>query len=221
MNNGLDTAFDATAYVADIYSKGLAFVGRYYRMPTSSYPALGANEAKAITQAGLKIVSLFEYSSGSTGDISDFSPAIGVSHGQIVYAQAVQAGQPANTPIYFAVDWDFDITQSAYAQPIDAYFAGVLQGYQNAAGSSAPIYQIGAYGSGLVCGWLLGNKRITYAWLADSPGWTPSNKPITWNVMQSKGDGSINFNPGGKGSSFDFDQMNSNCGAWTYPLGVS
>jgi hypothetical protein len=162
-------------------------------------------------------VSLFEYSSGYTGNIGDFSSDIGVSHGQTAYQQAIQAAQPANTPIYFAVDWDFDITQSTYAQPIDDYFSGVSQGYQNAAGSGAPIYQIGAYGSGLVCGWLLGNNRIAYAWLAGSPDWTGFNTFTNWNVKQSAGDDSINFNPGSTGSSFDFDQMNPNCGAWTVP----
>jgi hypothetical protein len=220
--NGLDTEFDCTAYVTEIKAKSLSFVGRYYRMPppASLKTPLTASEAKALTQSGLSIVSLFEYLSGANGAIDTLNYNTGVGQGQVAYEQAVGAKQPANTPIYFAVDNDYDITNAAYANPIDDYFRGVSDGYKKAAGTGGAIYQVGVYGSGLVCGWVLQNKRATYAWLAESVDWSGYRSFTDWNIKQSSGDLSMILDPNyepGDDPSFDFDQMNPNCGAWTFP----
>jgi hypothetical protein len=218
MNNGLDTEFDCTAHVASLKSKGLSYVGRYYRMPppASLKTPLTASEAMAITQGGLRIVSLFEYLSGAEGAIDTLNYAAGVTQGRTAYEQAVSAKQPANTPIYFAVDDDYDITDATYGNPIDDYFRGVSDGYKQAAGAGSAIFQVGVYGSGLICGRLLQNKRATYTWLAQSPDWRGYNSFTNWNIKQSPGDdNSINLdpNPNDEGSSYDFDEMDLNCGA--------
>ena len=222
MNNGLDTEFDCTAYVSKIKAKNLAFVGRYYRMPppASKKTPLTAAEAKALTLGGLTIVSLFEYLSGANMAINTLDYAAGVTQGQTAYQQAIAARQPAGTPIYFAVDDDYDITNPTYAAPIDDYFRGVADGYKQAAGNGNPIYQVGGYGSGLVCGWLLQNKRATYTWLAESEAWSGYKSFTSWNIKQGPGDKSLILDPNykpGDDATFDYDQVNANGGGWTYP----
>ncbi|MBE3589264.1 MAG: DUF1906 domain-containing protein [Firmicutes bacterium] len=90
-------------------------------------------EARAITAAGLKIVSVWE-TDPTRPDY--FSFARGRQDGLLALAAARRAGQPAGSAICFAVDYE---PRPADLDRIAAYFRGV-----RAAGGP---YRVGAYGS--------------------------------------------------------------------------
>jgi hypothetical protein len=70
------------------------------------------------------------------------------------------------------------------------YFVDVDRVFRKAAAADPGkgTYEIGAYGSGLVCDFLLGNKLVTYCWLAQSTGW-PNYSEFKdsgkWSLLQS------------------------------------
>src|SRR5262249_46593538 len=139
---------------------------------------LGESEAKAISATGVLLVALWESNSAVSGH---FSYTTGVDEGTSAYKQAMNAGQPANTPIYFAVD--FDCSNLQIAGGINDYFRGIAHGF-DAIGSDNPAYAIGVYGSGNACGWLLSHQRVKYTWLAQSTGWGGYKTFASWNIKQ-------------------------------------
>ena len=178
MTQGIDCALDCTKKVTWLKAAGTEFVGRYYRNSASHFAALTHGEGQALSSAGLAIVALWE----SKSDVLEhFSYAAGVDEGTSAYRQAMTAGQPAGTPIYFAVDFDCSI--SGIAGSVNDYFRGVAHGF-DAIGSGSPSYRIGVYGSGNTCGWLLSHQRVGYTWLAQSRGWGGFQTFGKWNIKQ-------------------------------------
>jgi hypothetical protein len=196
MPTGIDCALDCTSRAGAISAMGVEFVGRYYRLPTSQWTPLRAAERIALSNAGLKVVALWESQSDVLGH---FSHACGVNEGTSAYHQAMLAGQPAGTPIYFAIDFDCDA--SGVAGAVNDYFRGVADGF-SAIGAGNPVYLIGVYGSGDACSWLSGHGRVTYTWLAQSTGWGGYNTFTNWNIKQ----GPVVNQP------FDHDTNNANPG---------
>jgi hypothetical protein len=178
-DGGIDCALDCSKLATDIAGHGLQFVARYYR-GKSKFPALTAKEAVALSSANMKIVTVWESRSDVIGH---FSHSTGVDEGTSAYRQALVVGQPPNTPIYFAVDADFDSEE--IAGPITDYFRGIADGF-NAIGQQSPVYAIGVYGSGLVCSSLLAHGLARFSWLAMSTGWRGSKTFNDWNIKQGK-----------------------------------
>jgi hypothetical protein len=189
MSAGIDCALDCTKKVAWIKANGNDFLARYYRNAASKWTALAANEARAISAAGIAIVALWESNSAVA---EHFSYTTGVDEGTTAYKQAMNTGQPARTPIYFAVDFDCSNLQIAGA--INDYFRGIEHGF-NAIGSDAPAYDVGVYGSGNACRWLLAHQRVSHTWLAQSTGWGGYKTFSSWNIKQGPT----------KSKTFDFD----------------
>ena len=131
--------------------RAISFVVRYLR-------DLGRVEAAALSNAGLRIVSCYEESAGnlSPTNMAYFTRAQGQHDGRRGFTQAHAVGQPADTPVYFAVDTDPDIGQR---QAILNYFQGIADGYNQyladmqAQQKPAVTYAVGVYGSGCVLGW--------------------------------------------------------------------
>jgi hypothetical protein len=178
MDQGIDCATDCSKRLAAIKATGATFVGRYYRLPGSKYDALTAAEAQALSKGMLKIVALWE--SNSTV-LDHFSHSSGVDEGTSAYRQAMAAGQQPRTPIYFAVD--FDCSDAGIAGAVNDYFRGVADGFA-AIGTGNPAYDIGVYGSGNTCGWLLTHGRVTSTWMALSTGWGGFKTFKNWNIKQ-------------------------------------
>jgi hypothetical protein len=178
MSDGIDCALDCTKKAAWIKANGNEFVGRYYRNSASKWTALGANEARSISATGLLVVALWE---GNSAVPEHFSYTTGVDEGTSAYKQAMNTGQPARSPIYFAVD--FDCSNLQIAGSVNDYFRGIAHGF-DAIGSSSPAYTVGVYGSGNACGWLLAHQRVSYTWLAQSKGWGGYNTFTSWNIRQ-------------------------------------
>ena len=178
MSKGIDCALDCTKRAAWIKANGNEFVGRYYRNAGSKWAGLDVDEARAISKAGLLLVAIWE----SRSDVADhFSYTTGVDEGTSAYKQAMNTGQPAGTPIYFAVD--FDCSNLQISGGINDYFRGIAHGF-DAIGSGRPAYTVGVYGSGNACGWLLGHQRVNYTWLAQSRGWGGYKTFTSWNIKQ-------------------------------------
>jgi hypothetical protein len=78
---------------------------------------------------------------------------------------------------------DFDCSNLQIAGAINDYFRGIAHGF-NAIGSNAPAYDIGVYGSGNACGWLLAHQRVNHTWLAQSTGWGGYKSFSSWNIKQ-------------------------------------
>jgi Domain of unknown function (DUF1906) len=198
---GIDCALDCTKRISAIQALNVHFVGRYYRQQGSQYTPLTKPEAQALSKAGFQIVALWESASNHIGH---FSHASGVDEGTSAYHQAMLTGQPARTPIYFAVD--FDAANSEIAGSINDYFRGVTDGFA-AIGSGQPAYDIGVYGSGNTCSWLLSHGRVTSTWMAQSTGWGGFKTFKSWNILQ----GPSRKKP----FDYDTDQANENFGGFT------
>ncbi len=181
MYSGIDSPIDCGKFINEIEAARATFVGRYYRSNTSSWPKLTVSEAKVLSAAGLYIVALWE---GASDHASYFTYSDGVRDAAIAFAEAVQIGQPKDTPIYFAVD--FDANHDEISEQINAYFRGIAAGFQ-AASAGSPFYQVGVYGSGSTCSWLLKNRRVTKTWLALSSGWSGSKDFDNWDIKQATG----------------------------------
>jgi hypothetical protein len=174
---GIDLATDSGRYITELRRAGVSFVGRYYRSPTSRYPALSASEVRLLSSSGIDVVAIWE--SAST-HASYFSYVSGVDDSTSSYHQARLLDQPPGSTIYFAVD--YDASSSDIAGPITAYFTGIAAGF-DAASRGERSYRIGGYGSGRVCRSLLGAKHAACTWLAASRKWA-GGEFSEWNIKQ-------------------------------------
>ena len=176
--NGVDLATDAGQVAHRLKDTGLHFVARYYRKPDSRWPTLSANEAKLISSLGLNLVTVWESHSRHP---SYFTYSRGYYDAASAYNQAKTIGQPPNSAIYFAVDFD---ARGADVIPVDQYFRGVHAGLAAAAGQVRE-YRVGVYGSGAVCDYLKRTRLAEYAWLSNSTAWSGYDSFTDWNIKQS------------------------------------
>lgn len=180
MADGVDVAGDSRPILNCLSAANYEFVARYFAFHTQiPGKILTRAEAEAISAAGLRIVTVWE--NGSPEDPSYFSHDKGVSDGGGAYQAALALGQPAGTPIYFAVD--YDASQADINAPIAAYFQGVNDAFA-ATGAGSPAYSIGVYGSGLVCSSIMAASFATKSWLAAPPAWQGSAGYTGWSIKQ-------------------------------------
>jgi len=144
----------------------ITFIVRYLRDLTRP-------EARAITAAGLQIVSCWQL--GPQQQRPYFTRARGLTDGRRAFTAAQAIGQPANTPIYFAVDYDAFTDQDRAA--VLAYFEGVRDALNQQIANNATSYVIGVYGNGCVLAWCQAQGIVTFFWQAFAPGWC-NNRPI-------------------------------------------
>jgi hypothetical protein len=169
--SGVEADGDMTRHIPCIQQlqdqgRPITFVQRYLR-------DLRPPEVAALKNAGFRIVSCFE-ENPSDPPIAFFTRARGQRDGWRAFAQAQAAGQPAGTPIYFALDLD---PAPGQRQLVLDYFQGVRDGgrqyladmkSQNKPGVR---YAIGVYGSGCVLEWCQAQGFATFFWQAFAPGW--------------------------------------------------
>lgn len=173
MSRGISTNV-SVAGLADCLRLGnIAFVCRYYSTTTGMpQKRLTPAEAKALMDQGINLVAIYE--DGPTNP-DYFKDKRGERDGLHAHRYAVELGQPEDSAIYFAVDYDAtaDETHGVIAQ----YFKDVREGLAAAAGGT-PRYRIGVYGSGQVCAHIKETLGIArYAMLAESHGWAGHDYP--------------------------------------------
>ena len=165
---GIDANVSLKNVGACLKQNGFGFVMRYYSAGSNS-KNLTKPEAQALVGAGLLLGVVFE----STAKRSLSGNAAGVADGKSAHDSAAnKIGQPAGSPIYFAVDFD---ATPAEIPTIVEYFKGVHDGLKQANGGTAR-YQVGVYGSGLTCTKLLANNLVTFTWLTESMGFNGSKQ---------------------------------------------
>lgn len=206
MVRGIDCALDCRNRAAPIQAAEVAVVGRYYRWPTSKYKTLDHEEALMLSQSGLEILALWEWNSN---ELSNFGYRNGVDQGSSAFNQALKAHQPPGTPIYFAVDDDYDT--AAIAGTISDYFRGVSDAFALLS-AGGPTYRIGVYGSGLTCDWLVAHSQVTHTWLAHAPKWRGATSFQMWNVKQNHQDFGIEGLTAPR--DYDGDDVNADAGAF-------
>ena len=184
---GIDLPIDARDVSLELKGSRLDFVGRYYRDPTSRWPALSAAEAQLVSSSGMKLVALWEFHSHRR---DYFSYASGYADAAAAYRQAKAIGQPAGSAIYFAVD--FNASQPDITGPVDQYFRGIAAGL-TATGGQNPEYRVGVYGSGAVCDYLKRAGLAEYAWLSNSTAWAGYDSFADWNIRQGKRSPDLSF----------------------------
>ena len=138
MSQGLDANNNLTDYAGHLADLGFNFVGRYIN-PGKAEPLTTA-EINALTAHDIYAVSIWEQ--GSPTSPLYFQTDRGVSDGDAAVTAAQSIGQPAGTPIYFAVDYD---ASPGDLPSIASYFSAVHQRVRSAG------YFVGVYGSGIVC----------------------------------------------------------------------
>lgn len=127
---GIDTAARITADQAlAMKAAGYDFAGRY--LVPSGWKALTKQEAKDLTDAGLKILAVWE----TTADRTKGGAAAGASDGAMALKCAQKIDMPTSGIIYFAVDF------GAQAGDMDA-----IEAYLQAARANTEQYEIGVYG---------------------------------------------------------------------------
>src|SRR5260370_30493232 len=115
---GIDTASDTTAQAGclakpstTINGAALKFVCRYYDNFHHSTHHLSTTEARALSAVGLRIVSIWESPRKSASVGAEVWPTVssyftedwGTQDGFDAFTFAAKLGQPADSPVYFAV----------------------------------------------------------------------------------------------------------------------
>lgn len=134
--------------IADMKAAGVTFVCRYlsYVNNLTQVKLLTTNEAKVLSDAGIEIVSNYEWYANRATE----GAASGEQDAHIAASQHAACGGPATRPIYFSVDADVDGAQVA------DYFRGVASVIGKA--------RTGAYGSYRVLKYLFDMGLISYGW---------------------------------------------------------
>lgn len=213
MATGIDTATNTENVIQCLKDNGVTFVCRYYAV-VNTWKRLTLSEAQALSNAGLYIVSVWQ--EGGNG-ASYFTYAQGRSDGKAAFSMAANTfNQTANTPVYFAVDFD---AVSSEKQSILDYFTGVRQGYydyleeQRQFGEPQNPYYIGVYGSYWVLDWCKAQGITTYFWQAFPAGWSGGQNGTDWpgfNLRQRSNDETM------CGILIDRDDSSGNGGGWKY-----
>lgn len=149
---GVDYSFSRPSPIC-LYSNGKRFACRYLSYDTNT-KNLTHSEALSLSSAGLWIVCNWE--AVADGALNGYSE--GVRAATHARALAVPAGQPADRPIYFSMD--FDATTSELSES-RAYFEGVAD--------TIGIARVGVYGGYNTIDYFQRNKIArwfwqTYAW---------------------------------------------------------
>lgn len=150
---GCDYAYGRPA-PATLRASGLHFAARYYG--GSPDKDLTRSEARELSSGGVYIVSAWE----SSGTEALGGEQAGQRVGELAGKQAHQIGQPAGSPIFFAVD--FDVLPSQLST-VEAYIRGASVALE------AHRYHAGAYGSYLLCEHL---AAAGVHWLWQTSAWS-------------------------------------------------
>lgn len=171
----IDTNSNCTDKTDVLRAKGVTAVGRYYRIVHPEW-ALTKAEAQKLSAAGQKLFTVYE----DTGHNLTLTAAQGKADGQNALEQATEVGQPAGTPIYFALEGLPNGYVESDLPAIRKYFNGV----QQAIGSK---YELGVYSNGLVCETLLDEGICGYTWLSASKAFAGTRdfyRSGRWNLAQ-------------------------------------
>jgi len=194
-------AFDADQDVSGVVPRakavGIAAAARYLKN-------LSAAEVRALSAAGIKIISIYE----STARRALDGAMAGRMDGEHAVTQAKGLGQPAGSAIYATVDFDAVPLQIPTVLSYLAYFRAAL----------GNAYRLGVYGNGLVCKAALDGRLADYTWLAGGLGMQGSRDFLASGratLVQDVGDAQHET----LGIAIDSDTINADdFGGWLIPV---
>lgn len=178
---GVDYAFGGPPDAAVLRAAGVQFVCRYLA-PLPNDKVITAAEARALSDAGVWIVLVFEW----TAQRALAGKTAGVDDARLAWSQAQALGMPVDRPIYFAVD--FDVSPSQMPAVLD---------YLRGAASVLGKQGTGVYGSysvvkaaldAGVCAW----AWQTYGWSAGQ--WDPRAQLQQYSNGHSLGGVDVDYN---------------------------
>jgi len=161
----IDTNRRTTHRLDCLHAEGVRAIIRYYARTTSQpEKRLIREEAAAIVASG-KSIGIVHQAGGA--NVVSFSQAKGKEDADYAFKYAIETiGQPSDSAIYFAVDFDCDATQ--LQNSVVPHFNAIND--TNRSGNCSKQFVIGAYGNGLVLQGLLDEGLIEIAWLSQSTG---------------------------------------------------
>ncbi len=206
MAAGVDTVTPLTtqAQATAVKNAGKTFIMRYYK--DNGYPQLTQSEAQLISAAGLKVGVVFETDPSGIGY---FTASKGKSDALAAMNQARSIGQPADSVIYFAIDFNASPTQATGA--IKTYFQAVFDEFNYLISSLGyPYILIGVYGDGAVCSEIKDSSGLAqYSWLGGAASYHGNSTYTNWNLKQSATTTTID------GINYDLDQSSGAFGGFT------
>ena len=143
----LDTSQNSAKLVACLRDSGITAIGRYYTKKRTNSKILTADEARRLSDAGVRIWVVYQ---NRHRQPVDFSSVKGDREAKDALDYAANViNQPKGTAIYFSAD--FDVSKSQFNTAIRPHFAAVAAAFATA----GKPYRIGVYSSGAVCQGLL------------------------------------------------------------------
>src|SRR5258708_28366982 len=202
---------------ATINGNTVTFIGRYYDNYTGQpwnvppWHTLEPVESASLNAIGLQRVVVWESRRGNAdgnvcgphssltclapNGIEYFQHHWGYQDGRDAFARAVSVmGQPAQTPIYFAVDFDFDRNQGADRDDLRTYFSDIERAHtdyladRRANHLDATPYSIGVYGPSDALDLCYRQGICTYFWQANGTALSQHRNTPTWihvNISQT------------------------------------
>lgn len=191
MAKGFDCATPLTAsLIASFKAQGYTFAGRYLA-DAASWKRLSPEEAKALSEAGLHVVSLFERYANRVRE----GAGAGAVDGRLALQYAREVGQPPGSAIYAAVDYD------APASDYDA-----IEAYMRAFATEIAGYELGVYGSYAVVRTM--HERGVSTKLMQTYAWSKGQRYAPISIYQYENDVRVN------GIGIDRCESDGNAGGW-------
>jgi hypothetical protein len=183
----IDTPDDCAAQIIHLRADGISTVIRYLTANTNSFKLVSPLEARQLLAAGIRLGLVYEMGGGAPGQ-APLTSAYGERDAVFSAAYAPKVGATPGSCIYFAADNDF--SQSQIDADVLPYFEAVAKAMQGSG------FNVGVYGSGLVCGHAVSEGYAKNAWLSGSMGWTNSraylsSKPKELVLVQQRMDTKI------------------------------
>jgi glycoside hydrolase-like protein len=168
-------------FLTKLKSAGIETIIRYYDWSEETLPGktLTRRELDLIAKVGMSVAVIFQHHNDCL--CTFMAKGRGVRDARRALELAKAFSQPAGSAIYFGVDGvdaQFLSLLSATDLPsgeqqarkfvgtyVHRYFKDVSDVMQSTG------YRIGAYGSGLVCSYLLDEKLVELCWLANATSW--------------------------------------------------
>jgi hypothetical protein len=178
----VDTAQQLQAdFLLKLKSAGIGTAIRYYDWAEETLPGktLTSRELSLIAKAGMSVAVIFQHHNDCL--CTFMRKGRGTRDARRALELAKSFSQPAGSAIYFGIDGVdaqflslLSVAELPSGEPqarkfVHRYVRSYIQEAAKEMQSSG--YKIGAYGSGLVCSYLLDQKLVDYCWLSNATSW--------------------------------------------------
>jgi Rv2525c-like, glycoside hydrolase-like domain len=168
-------------FLTKLKAAGIDTIIRYYDWPeeTLEGKTLTQRELDLVAKVGMSVAVIFQHQNDCL--CSFMAKGRGVRDARRALELARTFSQPAGSAIYFGVDGvdaqflsllsatDLPIGEQQARKFVRTYIHSYFKDVGGVMHSTG--YRIGAYGSGLVCSYLLDEKLVELCWLANATSW--------------------------------------------------